>query len=404
MPELAAITAAGARLETSSEAAARVTGGYADVILRAAEQVLLVRPALSGADETVAHPLAHHLHLMIEAAGDRVRWRAERLLAEPDVQLGGRHLVREPVTVAEPPAARARWTAPVAALNELVARRESATSLTRLLNCQLSWFAQDVLRLRAGRFAEIPGADQLFGNLAHEIANRLLPPGPPPPISDIRPRAVALFEELLPQMAAPLQQPELAGELAAARERVPAALEALVRFLHDLGLEVVGAELDRQGQVGGLPLQGRLDLLVRQGAAPAVIDLKWTRSARRYRSEILEGRAVQLAVYGAIAGAGPGQSAPGAYYLLRQRRLLAPRGSILAEEDIEAARSLGETLDAVVEDWRRWRSHLEGGELLAAGVEAAAEHRPADLIFEAAKEPCRFCDLTRLCRVAVEAL
>ncbi len=400
--ELAALAAAGVALESAPEAAARISGGYADAVLRAAQQVLFVRPALSGADETVAHPLAHQLHLLIEPAGHLVKWRAERLLAEATAQLAQRVLPRQAVDIMDAPAPRARWQAPAAGLARLVNRRESATTLGRLLNCQLSWFAQDVLRLRAGRFAEIPGADQLFGNLAHEIANRLLPPGPPPAVIDIRQRAVALFEDLLPKMAAPLQQPELAGELAAARERVPAALEALVRTLHDRGLEIVGAELDREGDAGGLALQGRLDLLVRQGTTSAVIDLKWTRSSKRYRLEIAEGRAVQLAVYSAIAE--PGAAATGAYYLLRQRRLFAPRGSLLADEDIEAARGLDETLRAVVDDVELWRTHLDGGELLAAGVGEAADQRPEDLAFEMSKEPCRFCDLTGLCRVSVEAL
>lgn len=400
--EQAVLAAAGVELESSPEAAARISGGYADAVLRAGEQALFVRPALSGADETVAHPLEHQIHLMIEQAGELVRWRAERLLAEPAAQLAQRVLPRTAVDVMDAPAPRARWRVPAAGLARLADRRESATTLGRLLNCQLSWFAQDVLRLRAGRFAEIPGADQLFGNLAHEIANRLLPPGPPPAAANIRSRAAALFEELLPRMAAPLQQPEFAGELAAARERVPAALEALVRTLHARGLEVVGAELDREGEVGGLALQGRLDLLVRQGTTPAVIDLKWTRSARRYREEIAEGRAVQLAIYGAIAE--PGGAATGAYYLLRQRRLFAPRGSLLAEEDIEAVRGLDDTLHGVIDDVALWRSQLDGGNLLATGVGEAADDRPAELMFEASKEPCRFCDLTGLCRVGVEAL
>ena len=400
--ELAALAAAGVALESAPEVATRISGGYADALLRVGAQALLVRPALSGADRTVAHPLEHQLHLMIERAGDLVRWRAERLLAEPAAQLAQRILPRAAVDTMNAPLPLARWRVPAAGLARLADRRESATTLARLLNCQLSWFAQDVLRLRAGRFAEIPGADQLFGNLAHEIATRLLPPGPPPAVADIRSRAAALFEELLPRMAAPLQQPELAGELAAARERVPAALEALVRTLHAQGLEVVGAELDRESEVGGLALQGRLDLLVRQGATLAVIDLKWTRSARRYRLEIAEGRAVQLAVYGAIAE--PGITATGAYYLLRQRRLFAPRGSLLAEEDIEEVRGLDETLNGVIDDVGLWRAHLNRGELLAAGVGEASEHRPAELMFEASKEPCRFCELTSLCRVGVEAL
>src|SRR3546814_7528318 len=67
--------------------------------------------------------------------------------------------------------------------------------------------------------------------------------------------------------------------------------------MHTRQLEVVGTELERERQVGDLVLHGRLDLLVRRGPVSAVLDLKWTRSERRYREEIEEGRAVQLAVY-----------------------------------------------------------------------------------------------------------
>ena len=67
-------------------------------------------------------------------------------------------------------------------------------------------------------------------------------------------------------------------------------------------------------------------------------------------------------------------------------------------------RGLDETLRAVIDDVGVWRAHLDGGEILAAGVGGAADYRPPDLTFEAVKEPCRFCDLTGLCRVGVEAL
>ena len=402
--ELAAWATAGVELETAPNAARRIGAGYTDALMRVTERVLLVRPALSGADETVAHPLAHQFHPLTEPAGERVRWRAERLLSEAQGRLGGRVLPRQQVDLINTPVGRASWEVPAAALVRLEGRRENATALGRLLNCQLSWFAQDILRLRPGRFAEIPGADQLFGNLAHEIANRLLPPGPPPPLADIRTRAAVLFDDLLPRIAAPLQQPELAGELAAARERVPAALEALVRMLHDRGLEVVGAELDREGAVNGLPLLGRLDLLVRRGSdlrrGGPQMDAFGAALPRRDR------RRPRRAACGLRRDRGPGGAAmaSGGYFLLRQRRLFAERGSLLADEDIEAVRDQAGTLRDVIGDWGIWRSLLDQGTVIAAGVGDTAALRPAGLAFEASKDPCKFCDLTGLCRVRVEAV
>jgi len=402
--EMNALAGAGIELETTPNAARRIGAGYSDALMRVVERVLLVRPALSGAEETVAHPLTHQLHALTEQAGGRVHWRAERLLTEAAENGGRRILPRQRVDLLAAPVARASWSVPVAALDRLEGRRESATSLGRLFNCQLSWFAQDVLHLRPGRFAEIPGADQLFGNLAHEIANRLLQPGVPPSAGEVRARAAELFDHLLPRIAAPLQQPEFAGELAAARERVPAALEALVRLLHDRGLEVVGAELDREGTAQGLALQGRLDLVVRRDDVLAVVDLKWTRSVRRYRDEVADGRAVQLAVYGALADPDRADMASGGYFLLRQRRLFAERGTLLAEEDIETVRGQTDTLRVVIEDWTKWRDLLDDGVVVAVGVGEAAALRPSALGFDVPKDPCKFCDLAGLCRVRVEVV
>ncbi len=401
--ELAALEVAGVRLETSAAASSRIATSYAEVLQRTSEQVLLVRPALSRTDRTVAHPLAHQLRPILKDAAQGVFFRAERLLHEGDVKLANRILVRQPQETLYPPIGRAAWNVPASAVTRLKGRRESATSLGRLVKCQLAWLVQDVLSLRSGAFAEIPGPDQLFGNLAHEIARRLLLPGAPPPLDGLRGAAAELFERLLPQMAALLQQPEYAGELAAARVLVPSALESLVGLLHDRGLEVVGTEVDREADVGDLALRGRLDILVRRETLSAVLDLKWTRSERRYREEIVEGRALQLAVYRGIAGT-EGKVSDGGYFLLRQRRILAPVGSILADDALEASRTETETLHLLGSDWAIWRDLASKGIVLAAGVEGAADRRPVELGFEPATEPCRFCDLTNLCRVNVETL
>lgn len=399
--ELAALEAFDVRLETSTAASIRIASSYASVLQRASEHVLLVRPALSRADKTVAHPLAHQLRPLLKNAAPEVHFRAERLLREGDVTLANRVLVRQSRETLVPPVARAAWDLPKSAVERLEGRRESATTLGRLVKCQLAWFIQDVLSLRSGAFAEIPKPDQLFGNLAHEIARQLLPPGAPPSLDRLRETASDLFEILLPQMAALLQQPQFASELAAARELVPAAIESLVRLLHDRGLEVVGTEIEREADVGELALQGRLDILVRRDGRTAVLDLKWTGNDRRFREEIIEGRAVQLAVYRGIAG---DDVSDGGYFMLRQRRILAPAASILADYVLDARRTETETLQLVGADWKVWRDLARTGTVLAVGVDGADEHRPSELGFEPAIEPCRFCDLTSLCRVHAEML
>ncbi|MBX5013956.1 hypothetical protein HJB67_29135 [Rhizobium lentis] len=396
------LMANGVEIDASPAIARRIEAAHSGVVRRCRGNLILVRPALARDAQTTLHPMAHRLRPLLKESGSAITFKAERLLREPDAVLAGRILPRQlDERQAQPPAGIPVWTIPPGTTCLTDTRRESATSLTRMLNCQLSWFSQDILNLRPGRFAEIPGTDQLFGNLAHEIARRLLLPGAPPAEANIRAEAIRYFESLLPEIAAPLLQPEHAGELAAAREMVPRALEALVRLLHAQGLEIVGSELDREGIQGQLLLQGRLDLLVRHGDRIAVLDLKWTRSERRYREEVASGRAIQLAIYRGLS-ASDGTGAPGGYFLLRQRRIVAGPGSILTGSPIDADIDDLATLGLVTNDWRHWHDLTRKGTLIAAGFPDTGDLRPAGLAIDAAKEPCRFCNLRGLCRVYEE--
>ena len=404
--ERAALAAAGCLFESQAACAARIGWSNANAVHRAGERLILVSPALSGGEETVSHPLAHQLDPLSAPAGRTVRWSAERLLDEAEHHVAGRNLVRDRVALVTPPGQRARWTLPASAQAKLAVRTESATSFERLADCQMRWMLLDVLRLSRGRIAEIPGPDQLFGNLAHEIANHVFHPGPVADADAVLAHAEAVFDELLDAIATPLQQPEYAGELVAARARVPAALAQLARLLRQKGVSVVGTELDREGTFAdGLAVNGRLDMVVEhpvQGLG--VIDLKWTRNTKRRRTELAEGRALQLATYGAIADPAGGLPVPGAYYLLSQRRLIGPDGTFLADEGIEAERTIAETWTALNTTWRIWRDLALSGIVLATGASEADTHMPADLPIAPGGEPCSYCELTGLCRVAVEAV
>ena len=401
--EQAALAAIGCVLEPASTTAARISWSYANAVNQTRELALLVRPALAGGEETVSHPLAHQLNPLTHPAGAKVRWSAERLLDESTHQVSGRQLAREIAGVVATPQARASWTLPAAAIAKLAERKESATSLERLADCQMRWMLLDVLRLSRGRFAEIPGPDQLLGNLAHEIATRVLLPGQVPHADEILREVDTVFEALLSAIASPLQQPEFAGELATARVRIPTALAELARLLRDKRLEVVGTELERDAQFAdGLSVIGRLDLVVRhQTRGLGVIDLKWTRSARRRRDELAEGKALQLATYGAIAD--PITTAPGAYFLLNQRRLIGPTGAFVADEEVESARSLTDTWSDLMATWRVWRDLAAKGRVLATGIPAATDLLPEGLVITPSETPCRYCELTSLCRVNLKA-
>lgn len=404
--EVEALRAVGCHLETAADAARRIGWSYSNAVRHAGERLMFVTPALSGADEATSHPLAHQLEPIVAPARHLITWQAERLLAEAKHGLLGRDMFREAIAIVEPPHQKSTWAVPPGVRAKLAGRVESATSFERLSECQMRWILIDVLRLSRGRAAEIPGTDQLLGNLAHELANQVLQPGDAIDPAQILADVEASFEDMVSAIATPLQRPEHAGELAAARARVPLALEKLAQLLKAMGVEVVGTELDRKREFDdGLSVGGRLDLVVRHPTRGlGVIDLKWTRSAKRRLNELSEGRALQLATYGAIADPDSADRADGAYYLLNQRRLIGLEGSFLSDESIRTDRNLDATWAGLVATWRTWRDLALGGALVASGTADAADHIPADLPIAPGKEPCRYCELTGLCRVAAEEI
>jgi ATP-dependent helicase/nuclease subunit B len=402
--EVQTLEAHGCMIESPAAAAARINWENTNVARMAGERLILVSASFSGGEETLSHPLIQQLEPLLRPPSVRIRWRGEQLLERTGGTLAGRALPRRLSATSPLPRPCARWTPPPSAIARLASRVESATSLERLMECHLRWLLLDVLGLRRGRFAEIPSTSQLLGTLAHAVARRVLLPGPlgdPPAIS----QAVrAAFDALLPALAAPLLQPEHASELAEAQSRIPAAIADLVMLLRRRNLAVVATEATREAAfVDGPRVKGRLDLLVRRPAGDlGLIDLKWTRNGKGRRAEIAEGRALQLATYGAIADPGSRAAVPGAYYLLRQRRLIGERGSPVAEEEIDGERSLPETWEALLASWHAWRDLTLSGTVVALGAHDAAALVPAGLPIGIGKEPCRYCELTSLCRIGAE--
>jgi ATP-dependent helicase/nuclease subunit B len=391
------------RLENPARRAAAVAQSQARAICRASARVLLVCPERIAHVEAISHPLAHQLEPMLRDNRQLVTQSAGLLLDRAEPALAGRTLYRAAVCPADSPHGRGHWRLPDAAVARLAARRESATSFERMIDCQMRWIFEDVLRLRRGRFAELPGGSQLLGNLAHAVARTVFTPGPMAPAESLDSAITAAFDRHLPAIAAALQLPHHAGELAQARQRVPAAISHLSRFLRAGGFEVVEAEAERSADLPtGLALTGQLDLVVRHPVhGLGVIDLKWTGSPDYRRKELAEGRSIQLATYGALAEPGEPGETPGGYYLLSQRRLLAPEGSFLAEEGVVVTRSLPETWASVQESWSLWRDTAQAGDGFASGVGDDTVLMPIAPL-TGADQPCRFCGMTGLCRIGVQ--
>jgi len=397
------LTAAGADMDDDARAARALSAAWERAVLHAGDRLLLVSVGLDADGDDTAHPLTHRIAPVADGVVRTAR--LEDAIYAHETELAGAPVRREPVVHAPPPEPVTTWPLPAGFFARLEGRRQSATSLENLLMCQLKWALRDVARIRPGSAGALPDASRLLGNLAHELAATLFQPGPPPDPDQVRARAETLLEELVPRSAAPLLQPEHAVDLVQARRRLPAALEALARTLARNGLDVVDAERWVEAQPEGAPpLHGAIDLLTADDAGtPAILDLKWTRS-RRYRvEELQEGRAIQLATYGAMTTHATTTGAPprGGYFLLKQREFVTLEGTGLTGTTVRSERDLAATWDAVVTSWHAWQDAARSGGLLATGVDPEIE-RPTGVSIERDAK-CEWCDFATICRVGARA-
>lgn len=365
-------------------------------ILNACETLLFVTGGLDCETDDNLHPLAHRLKPALDRIGSRIS--LEAALSAPAITIAGTSIEREAVAPRSLPTARFSWTTPADFSSKLGQVTQSATSLESLLSCQLMWALRHVAKLRPGRVRSIPDANQLLGNLAHAIAREVFKPGAPPTPDEAAQRAVELLEGRIDQLAAPLRHPEYAEELNFARKRLPAAIASLARCLIENNLVVESTEQQVSGTFESLlALRGAIDLVARDASGQAVIiDLKWTRSEKSRIDELATGRAVQLASYGALVSGS--QNYRAGYFLLNQKQFATLQGSGLVGRLVEGERSFPDTWQAITTAWAAWRTSAEAGQLLATGVEGAANHLPPDLNIDR-EVHCEWCDYSTLCRV-----
>src|SRR5699024_5842245 len=114
------------------------------------------------------------------------------------------------------------------------------------------------------------------------------------------------FDRFVPRFASELLLPGQKARLATIRSTVLTSLTFLFTALENRGITLTAAEAafthPWELTVGGAPVTVELGgMRGLEGAfadgRPAIIDLKWANSAKRYRAMIDDGEAVQLSVY-----------------------------------------------------------------------------------------------------------
>jgi RecB family exonuclease len=232
--------------------------------------------------------------------------------------------------------------------------RESPSSLERLLACPTAWALHYHGRLRDGiSTGPAKPTPLLYGTLAHHILAEVFAGGALP-AEAASARARELVERDLPRLCETLVLPRYQVERTGLERAVVDSARALGALMTATGATVRGVETSHDGDLDGIPLTGKIDLLL--STPEVILDLKWGRTTNY--EKLRAGVALQLAVYAELLST-PHEVG---YFALQTQELFAPQGTQLPD-----ARAVG-TVRAN-ETWRGALTVLgERREQLAHGV------------------------------------
>lgn len=402
------LAASGVDVPARGERRSAEARGWRRAVLAASERLVLVRWSLDGAGAAPAHPL-----------GDEIAARLDRALA-PCVVTSAAALagVARHVAPARSDRAPAPEITPRALLRvppETIALDQlSPSSLEKLLGCPASWVLEYAAGLRRRGMARIPSGSRLLGTFAHAIIEDVLLGPSAVDLQASAPDDAALaagraFDARVESEAAPLVARGAEVARHRARAVVVDATRALFALLHQGGWRPRAAEQELAGTLDGTALNGSADLVIEKDGRPAILDLKLANPAY-FRKKLEEGEALQLALYAAMARRGR-ELPPTGYFVIDRGELLTLDGGAFPGGRQISGPPLEETLHAAEEALRFWREALGRGAvaskhedlseqaLLDAG-EIAGRPAPGDGP-GAIAPPCRFCEFTTLCGIAL---
>ena len=394
------LAAAGASLQPRDDMTALRLDAQRRAFLNVDDRMLLIMPAASSTETGATHPVWHELANLDGLDRTMVDGRALRRGAR--VVLGGRAWETARAEHRPFPRPIRDWTVPEQRIGGR--ESESATSLENLLGCPMRWALQYSVGLRKTGLLDMAEGNRLKGNVAHEVLARFLARPRPDDEAGIRSAVEKILDAVLPEIGSPLLLPGRRLDQEDVRRNTISSAVVLSRILGQCGLSVAATErrfecsLDNQTDLVGV-----VDVeLTDERGDPAVVELKWSSRDRYRRDEIVQGRSVQLAVYARLVKRDDRDAfPPSAYFMIKQRRLLAVDSDPFPVESRTEGLGLDGVWNAIVESRNRKIEEMGAGRVVAAGVESK-DPGAGDTVRSAAdpivvEPPCRFCDYGRLC-------
>ncbi|MFN0014397.1 MAG: PD-(D/E)XK nuclease family protein [Saprospiraceae bacterium] len=201
---------------------------------------------------------------------------------------------------------------------------ETPTNLEQLFYYPHRWFFRQKLRLFPTSLLGVSRDQTLLGSLAHRFFELLLKE------KDCLTWDRSAIQDWIVERAEGLLEREGATLLLYGREpernqflnRIKNAAWSLLTLIRSNGWAIHDTEMALEGSLGGCPIRGKADLVLRRSPNEwAVVDLKWS-GARRRKEMIRNGEDLQLVLYAKLLPP-PEMWAHTAYFILEDGKMLA---------------------------------------------------------------------------------
>lgn len=247
--------------------------------------------------------------------------------------------------------------------------RQSFTSLAELFDNPAVAVLKDAAGLRTATLMAVEDENRLLGTLAHRLVEELFKEaGVLSWTSDqVRAWFDANAEALIQAEGAPLLMLGFGVALHRFKGTVRDSTVALVGHLQSAGVVSVRMEVQYEGEVFGVPVTGKVDLLAElPGTRYALLDLKWS-GERKYRERLEQGTHLQLAIYAALVEQNEGHAPVElAFYIFDSWAMLATSDSVFPRAVVcrpPAGGTVPQLLKAAERTWQWRRGQLAKGEL-----------------------------------------
>lgn len=396
-------------VETPLERLRRDSFAWRLPILNARKSLVLVKPRMVAGQRATPHPIWDEINSLVDPTSMKSSTlKASKLFASTSIQLSGTDIKCENRSAVALPTRLRTWNVPSTAIRPR--KSESYSSIDKLLGCSLAWTLQYSAGMYSSRSLNLPEKQLLLGKLAHAVVSTLHDEKPHWQPAEAETRTTAILHELIPQTAASLLLPGASVQYREAMEAIPRSVAQLIKFLREAKAEVEGCEKNLKVKLNAdTDLGGAVDMLIRlPSGSRAVLDFKWSNSPYFFRKRIIDGVALQLAIYSWLAKAtdtSPDSQAadskmpPAGFFMFRQGELFFTRDGVFPAYTLvrKMVRDLDETWKVTLEAYERVLAEVRSGTITATGI--IDDTIPIEVFThpELIKPPCDFCDFSHFC-------